>query len=296
MERERNDEISKLRDELAYWKSSVDRRRDELRTHHDHNDHLRGEGHGMKAHYHKLQDELELEKRVNDDLRCQLHHVNDDIDHNSKHVGDKRGKIEHLEHELAKTKDSVSGLNCALDHKTRELHDDTEKIKELECAIAHRSDEVHALRHKIEKECDTANHLSQDKDGFALRNSNLNATVSSLRLKLADRERELCEMRKSLANLNDLYEYKKRRNDCIEHDIDHLNQKVSTLATHNRIVGHDLGHAADREAYRYGTYCKASALRHKQKDYEHAAIHSEHHVNHVRAHSPARSPRRYHHY
>lgn len=110
---------------------------------------------------------------------------------------------------------------------------------------------------------------------------------------LEDRHRELAALRRSLDDLNDLYHRRKHSNDVLECNITHLNRHVDVMKYHNREIGHDLHHAADREAYLYGTYGKAAYLHHKQRDYNDDLRHSEYHVDYVRAHSPARSPRRY---
>lgn len=241
------------------------------------------------------------ERHTNDDLRIQLHKLNDQIDYNTKNLHDKRARIAHLHDLIDKSKQAQDGLNCSLnvredDNKVKHhlINDNNDKIRMLEDQICDKLNQITDLKHRIAVENDSANCLSRDKDTFAIKNSNLNSAISSLKLAMEDRHREMCALNRELADLNDLYHRRKVDNEALECNINSLSHHVSHLTCQNRGIGHELVHAADREAYRYGTYGKASYIHHKTADFGYEARHSAHHVEHVRANSPARSPvRRY---
>lgn len=168
------------------------------------------------------------------------------------------------------------------------------KLKLLDDDIKDRLHEIDHLKHKLNSQLDATVHISRDKDGFAIRNSKLNSAILSMQDSLESRKREMAALNVSLADLNGLYHYRLSSNNVLEKDIGYLSHKVNALETHNRGIGHELHHVVDRDAYIYGDHGKAHFYHHKKRDLEEQLKSSKHHVDYVRATSPARSPvRRY---
>lgn len=174
------------------------------------------------------------------------------------------------------------------------IGDANSKLKVLDDDIKNRLHDIDHLKHKLHSQLDARNHITRDKDGFAIRNSNLNSAILSMQDSLESRKREMAALNVSLADLNSLYHHRVSSNNYLEKDIGYLSHKVNVLESHNRGIGHELHHVVDRDAYIYGDHGKAHFYHHKKRDLEEELKSSKLHVDYVRATSPARSPvRRY---
>jgi chromosome segregation ATPase len=283
-----------LREDLEYLRASLYRNKDSYGHGRHENEHLRAEA-------SKLNGDLSHERHINDDLRRELDSVNANIDAATHALYDKRGRIDALSDTIAQSKHAQDGLGASVnaredDNRVR-LHMNVEandRIKQLDDQIQHMLHEIDASKHKLNSEFDATNHFSRDKDSFAVRNSNLNSTIHSLQIGLEDRQREIAALNVSLSDLNSLYHSRLASNNHLENNIGHLSHKVNVLETHNKGISHEHYHVADRDAYVYGNHGRAHFYQHKRRDLEDELTSSKHHVDYVRATSPARSPvRRY---
>lgn len=184
-----------------------------------------------------------------------------------------------------KDEDRKSKL-AVIDGKTLQLNDLEEEIKRREA-------EIGDLRYRIGIQSDAAYTASKDATGYAVRNSDLDHRITSLKVSVDDRNHEIRLLNSRIADLNDLYSRRAAQNAGLEHDIGHLSHKVGTLSIHNRGIGSEVQREADRAAFIYRDYCRADYLTHKQRRYEDDARSSAIHVDRVVSNSPARSPRRY---
>eukprot|EP00343_Euplotes_focardii_P009333 CAMPEP_0205824288 /NCGR_PEP_ID=MMETSP0206-20130828/20296_1 /ASSEMBLY_ACC=CAM_ASM_000279 /TAXON_ID=36767 /ORGANISM="Euplotes focardii, Strain TN1" /LENGTH=372 /DNA_ID=CAMNT_0053122263 /DNA_START=13 /DNA_END=1131 /DNA_ORIENTATION=+ len=294
VERERFDLAAKLKDELAFLHANVGRRREDLAVLHRNSDALRGDS-------VRIGDELNHERYINDGIRGELTRVNVLIDSNLHSLHEKRGGIDALNGHISYSQKVQGDLGNSLHIKDEDrrasaalIDDKSAKLKDLEGDICSRLSQIDDLKHRINLQNGEANTYSQDATGYAVRNSDLSARIDALKANIACRNNEISILNGSIVDLNDLYSRRRIQNDLIERDIDHTSTRVSALKYDSRGIGGELSYAADRSSFLYGNHGQAHYLHHKQRDYEHNAVSSEIHVDHVRSNSPARSPvRRY---
>lgn len=260
---------------------------------------LRGDTDNSKSHVQKIKEEIEYERRQNDDMRRELDRINADLDHAVKTHHDRQAQINHLQRLNEESKHRQQDLNWIIEDKTSnrnymldKIADYDRKLNVLNSDIADRQTIICDLKHKIDQQNNATYSYSKEKDCFSRTNRELDAAVHALRNNLEDRRKEISYLLKDAAALKAEYHSKEHINHHLEHDIGHLTGQIDHLTFHNRGIGHEVEVVADREAYAKGNYCGASYLRNKHRTYEDEARHSQYHVDYVRAHSPARSPKR----
>lgn len=299
IECDRAHQLRQLREELDCLRCTVGRKRDDIKALNCDFSSTKVDNQNMWQKRGDLEKELSFEKATNVGLTKELKDLDGRIIALDKQLVDQRNTIGYLRNQLDQSNHAITGLSATVNVKEddnrvymRMINEKNDQIYHLEGEICCRMDEVNKLKCRISSETESTNVLSIDKDHYAVRNSNLGSVICSLKCKLDDRQKELCCLRCELKDLNDLYYSKKVRNDCLEQDINCVSQRVGSLEAYNKGVGCDLSHAASREAYLYGSHCKAAFIHSKQRDYDIEARTSASYVDHVRANSPARSPHR----
>lgn len=265
------------------------RKRDDLGILHNTNDALKGDA-------ARISGDLAEERRLNDGCRVDLDRTNAAIDSGNHALHEKRGRIDALHAQLSHSK-IQEDLNHLLYLRDRDLKAKADSIADRDITLRALADKYadldkqnHYLREKIGHEDHEAFSAQKEATNLAVRNRDLDSRISCLKANVDDRHREIALLNGTIKDLNAMYASRRVQNTHLEADINGLSQKVDTLSIHNRGIGHELNHAADRKAVIYGDYYRADYLHHKQRDYEDIARSSAVHVDHVRSNSPARSP------
>lgn len=292
-ERKAADEAAALRAELALLRSTVDKKLADSA-------HLRRIGDDLRASISVLNGDIATERKINADIRIDVDRTNVAIDAGSAAASEKRGRIDALHGQISHSKAVQDDLHKTLYDKDQDraaklsvIDGKNLQIVDLEEEIKRRETEIGDLRYRIGIQSNAAYVASKDATGYAVRNNDLDARISSLKINVDDRHREIGILNGRIADLNELYSRRRSQNVNLEYDINHLSQKVDTLSIHNRGIGHQVQHEADRAAYVFRDYGRADYLAHKQRVFEDDARSSALHVDRVVSNSPARSPRRY---
>jgi len=253
----------------------------------------------LRGESERLNNDLRVERRLNDGLRVDLGRTNAAIDSGNHSLHEKKGRIDALHCQLSQSKKVQGDFSHSLHLRDEDLGSKSASIADKNVSIRVLADQYsnldsqnHLLRGKIGHQDHEAFTAQKESTHFAVRNGDLDSRISCLKVNVDDRHREITHLTGSIKDLNALYASKSAQNVHLEADINGLSHRVGTLSIHNRGIGHDLNHAADRGAYAYGDYCRADYIHHKQRDFENEARSSAVHVEHVRSNSPERSPRR----
>ena len=199
--------------------------------------HCRADNNDHKGHANAVSKELAHERAVNDGLKDELNHVNDQIAINIGHLKDKESRIAYLhrENDISRTnqgglKGSIAGRTADWNAVLDQIADRNVKIDGLNRDIDHNIYTINDLRRKIDDEDKVTSHVNYDNSNYAVRNSDLNGLVVSLRIKLEDRERDIAALQRNIADLTSAYHSKQYDNDYKERNIYDLTTRIDSLS------------------------------------------------------------------
>lgn len=292
LERERFNFAASLKAELAALTAQVNTKKADLNHLRADYDHARCANLDLKNQIKALHDDIAHERVSNDALTVELNKINDGIEYNTHTVEyglrNDNARSSNIQADLHARIKVLEGDNASA---AIAIGDRNDTIKLLDHDLGHRHATVDDLNGKINYTVGRNYEMSKDNDHYVVRNFDLDALVTGLKVRLADGNREIAVLKDSIADLSAANSYKQDINYHLERNIDRVNGDIGHLSYHNRNIDHDVYHIADREAY-WGNFGKANYLSSKRRVYDDDLKASANHVEYVRATSPARSPTR----